>query len=142
MKVINLFFTIAIMFSFSSLALSQDVCGKWKTIDDKTGDEKSIVKIYEKDGKVYGRILELLNNDDPNPLCTECPGQLKDKPIIGMIIIIGFEKNKDKWEAKGSLLDPENGKLYDGKLWVEDGNLQVRGFLGPFYRTQTWYPVD
>jgi uncharacterized protein (DUF2147 family) len=142
MKAINLFLTIALMLSFSSLVFGQDVCGKWKTIDDKTGDEKSIVKIYEKDGKVYGRILELLNNDDPNPLCTECPGQLKDKPIVGMIIIIGFEKKKDKWEGDGSLLDPENGKLYDGKIWVEDGNLQVRGFLGPFYRTQTWYPVD
>jgi uncharacterized protein (DUF2147 family) len=142
MKTLRFILLSAFFLGVSTMLFAQDVCGKWKTIDDKTGEEKSIVKIYEKDGKVYGKIIELLHPDTPDPLCTACPGQLKDKPITGMIIIIGFEEHKGKWEGDKSLLDPEEGKLYDGKIWVEDGKLQVRGYIGMFYRTQTWFPVE
>lgn len=141
MKSIKILLLSVFLLSIAGIVSAQDVCGEWKTIDDKTGNEKSIVKIYEKNGKIYGKIIELLNPSEPNPMCTECPGQLKGKPITGMIILIGFEEKKGKWEGEKSLLDPENGKLYDGKIWVKDGELQVRGYIGMFYRTQTWFRV-
>ena len=42
-------------------AVAQDVTGKWKTIDDETGEAKSIVEIYKQNGKVYGKVVEILD---------------------------------------------------------------------------------
>lgn len=48
------------LFVFVSALKAQSVVGRWKTIDDETGKEKSIVEIYEKNGLVYGKLVELL----------------------------------------------------------------------------------
>jgi len=63
------------------------------------------------------------------------------KPIVGMVIINDMEKDEDEW-GNGTILDPENGKIYRCKLWVEDGKLMVRGYIAFLYRTQTWLPAD
>ncbi|MEL6556764.1 MAG: DUF2147 domain-containing protein [Bacteroidota bacterium] len=132
-----------IFFSLSFFASAQSIVGSWKTIDDNTGKPRSIVEIYEKDGDYYGKIVKLFRapDEDQNPMCEECKGKLKGKPIIGMEIITGMEKDGDVFND-GEILDPENGKTYDCKLWIEDGNLKVRGYLLFFYRTQTWLPAD
>ena len=44
------------IFFISQISFSQTIFGKWKTIDDETGKEKSIVEIFEKQGKIYGKI--------------------------------------------------------------------------------------
>ena len=117
--------------------------GKWKSIDDNSGETKSVVEIEERDGKLYGKILELFNPPKPNPVCEECDEDDKRymKPIMGMEIIRGMEKDDDKWE-NGNIMDPENGKVYRCKLWVEEGKLRVRGYIAFLYRTQTWLPAD
>ena len=121
----------------------QDIFGKWKTIDDETGKPKSIVEITEKDGKAYGQILKLFREpgEDPDPICDECTDHRKDKKVIGMTIVIDMVKDGNEWED-GEILDPKNGKVYDCKMWVEDGKLKVRGYIAFFYRTQTWLPVE
>lgn len=116
---------------------AQDIFGEWKSIDDETGKAKSIIKIFEKDGKAYGKVVELLNPSRENPTCYNCTDDRKDKPILGLEIIRALEQDDDEWED-GTILDPENGKVYDCKIWLEDGNLQVRGYVGFFFRTQTW----
>lgn len=136
-------FLILIILSFQSVFAQSDIFGKWKTIDDDTNEEKSIVEIYEEDGKAFGKILDLLNppEDDPDPVCDECTDHRKNKKIRGMQIITSLEQNGDNWSG-GEILDPENGKTYRCKIWVEDGVLKVRGYLAFFYRTQTWLPVN
>lgn len=121
----------------------QDIFGKWKTIDDETGKPKSIVEITEKDGKAYGKILKLFREpgEDPDPICDDCTDHRKDKKVIGMTIVTDMVKDGSEWED-GEILDPKNGKVYDCKMWVEDGNLKVRGYIAFFYRTQTWLPVE
>ena len=123
-------------------AQAQTIVGKWKTIDDETGKERSIVNIYQEGDKYYGKIEQIFRDagEDPNPMCTECTGDKKGKPIIGMQIIDGLRK-KGKEFKDGKILDPENGKTYDCKIWVQDGKLKVRGYLYFFYRTQTWLPA-
>ena len=119
------------------------VSGKWKTIDDKTGEEKSIVEIYEYEGKIYGIIIELLNLKNKNALCEKCEGAKKDKPILTMIIIDGLTKDNDTYGG-GTILDPENGKTYKCRLKLDDDDsdiLQVRGYLAFFYKTQYWKRV-
>jgi uncharacterized protein (DUF2147 family) len=134
------FFVIIASLLLTSNIFSQgNVTGKWKTIDDETGKMKSIVEIYKKsDGKLYGKILQLKPESDPNKLCTECTGSLKNKKIVGMEIIRGLEIDDDAWEGDDGILDPENGKFYDCKIWEENGKLQVRGYIGFFFRTQEW----
>jgi uncharacterized protein (DUF2147 family) len=120
---------------------AQSPVGKWKTIDDNSGEERSIVEIFERDGKIYGRVVKLFRKagEDPDPICDECD---KDdarykKKIIGMEIIRDMEGSGKDYQ-EGNILDPETGKVYRCKLWVEGDLLQVRGYWGPFFRTQTW----
>lgn len=125
---------------------ADDVIGKWNTIDDETGRKKSVVEIYKKGDKLYGKIIKLfrLPDEDPDPVCDECD---KDDPrynkkIVGMVILEGLEWDDDEWDD-GKILDPKNGKVYSCKLWIEDGNLQVRGYMGfsLIGRSQTWIRV-
>lgn len=124
-------------------AWSQSVLGKWKTIDDETGEPKSIVEIYEDGDKVYGKIVEILNKNKQDAKCTECDGEKKDKPILGMVIIEGLEKDEEVYEG-GTIFDPNKGKEYRCKIWVdeEDSNkLNVRGYVAFLFRTQEWFRV-
>ncbi|MCA6073311.1 DUF2147 domain-containing protein [Fulvivirga sedimenti] len=118
-----------------------EIFGRWKTIDDETNEPKSIVEIYKKGDQLHGKIVELINPpaDDPDPVCDECP---KDDPrynqkVIGMEIIRDMKRNGDEFEG-GTVLKPDEGKIYKCKIWLEDGDLKVRGYWGIFYRTQTW----
>jgi uncharacterized protein (DUF2147 family) len=124
---------------------SQSIVGKWTTIDDNTGKEKSIVEIVEKGGKMYGKVIKIFvePGEDPDPVCDECPEEDArfNKKIIGMEIIKDMKKSGSEY-TDGNILDPEVGKIYRCKLWVEGDNLQVRGYWGPFYRTQTWKRVQ
>jgi len=121
---------------------AQSIFGKWKTIDDNTGKVRSIVEIIRQDGKAYGRILKLYPEpgEDQDPICEECTDSRKNKKVIGMTIITDMVKDDNEWED-GQILDPENGKVYDCKLWVEKGQLKVRGYIAFFFRTQTWLPA-
>lgn len=125
------------------LGQAQDIFGKWKTIDDETNKPKSIVEIYEQDGKAYGKIIELFRgpDEDPDPLCDECTDHRKDQKVLGMIIINEMEKDDDEWDD-GEILDPKNGKVYDCKIWREGDQLKVRGYIAFFFRTQTWLKVE
>ena len=128
----------------SFFASAQGVFGHWKTIDDETGKAKSIVEIYKgEDGKLYGKILRLLDPTKKGMLCSKCEGEYKDNPVKGMVVVKGLEKSDDKWEG-GTILDPKKGKVYDCKLWIDEENpnrLNVRGYILFFYRTQHWERV-
>lgn len=146
MKTKFLSFLGILVFGIIMTASAQNtVVGKWKTIDDETGKAKSVVEIYEgKDGKIYGKINKLFiePGEDPNPICEECDGAKKNKPIKGMIIISGMEKTGDNMWKRGTILDPANGTVYGCKMWRDGKNLQVRGFVGVSLagRSQTWLP--
>jgi uncharacterized protein (DUF2147 family) len=120
--------------------------GRWKTIDDSTGKEKSVVQIYEENGKLYGKIEKLLNPkpEDPDPKCDKCEGDLKDQKVIGLRILWELKKDGDEWSG-GTILDPENGKTYKCYIAVYDGGqkLKVRGYVGfsLLGRTQNWVRV-
>jgi len=146
MKKTFLLFTFSLLLSVTTWA--QSPVGKWKTIDDETGKAKSIVEIYEKDGKIYGKITELLNREageDPDPKCDKCPSKddRYNKRVIGMEILRDMEKDGDEWED-GKILDPKKGKVYDCKIWIDENDkdvLNVRGYVAFFFRTQKWYRV-
>lgn len=117
------------------------VVGQWKTIDDDSGEPRSIVELYLEGDELKGRVVEIFDPPAPNPVCKACDGPRQGEPIEGMVILEGMTRDGDEWSG-GRILDPENGKTYRCKLWVEDGELKVRGYVAFFHRTQTWLPAD
>lgn len=125
-------------------AYSQDITGTWKTIDDESGEVKSHVEIYKRGDQFYGKVKKILDPAAPKEaLCVACKGNLKDAPILGLEIIKDLKKKGSSYKD-GTILDPENGKEYDCKIWLDPNNadkLNVRGYVLFFYRTQVWERV-
>lgn len=128
----------------TSAALAEgSPAGVWRTIDDRSGKEKSLVRIVEVNGEFRGTIEKLFREpgEEPNPVCEKCPGDRKNKPVIGMTILTGLKKDDGQWSG-GEILDPQNGKVYRCKMWLEQKGreLHVRGFIGVAVlgRTQVW----
>lgn len=132
---------VAMLFVLS--VQSQSVLGKWKTIDDATGDAKSIVEITEREGKIYGKVVEILNPAMKNLKCKDCEGADKDKPVLGIEVIRGLKKDGDKY-TDGKILDPSRGKIYKCTVALDGSDkLKVRGYIGisAFGRNQIWHRV-
>ncbi|MDF1696571.1 MAG: DUF2147 domain-containing protein [Saprospiraceae bacterium] len=123
--------------------IAQSAIGTWKTIDDEDGTVKSHVSIYEEGGKLFGKVVKLINPE--RTTCSKCKGDKKDKPIEGMVILWDLaEKGDGLWKG-GKIMDPKNGKEYKCKIELEDDKtLNVRGFIGfsLIGRTQTWYRLE
>ncbi|WP_163411297.1 DUF2147 domain-containing protein [Flavobacterium ajazii] len=139
----NWVLTIGIFFLTFSSIQAQGVVGKWKTIDDETGEAKSIVEVYEKSGKIYAKVVEILRADHKKDVCSKCEGAEKNKPILGMVIMNGLKKDGDEYNG-GTILDPTNGKKYKCYITLESADkLKLRGYVGISLvgRTQYWTRV-
>jgi uncharacterized protein (DUF2147 family) len=134
----------SILFLFFGLTLqAQTLTGKWKTIDDETGEAKSIVEIYEYQGLYYGKIINLLSKDDQGKRCEKCTGKDHNQPIEGLVILKGLKKNGDIFKG-GQILDPKSGKTYKCEISFSNSNeLKVRGYIGISLigRSQVWKRV-
>ena len=138
-------FFVCFTLLFFSLAFSQkpSILGKWKSINDETGKAMGIVELFERNGKVYGRVIDILNPQDRKKTCQNCCCEDKDKPILGLTIIKGLTWDGDEYNG-GKILDPKHGKLYRCYINLEDDDkLKVRGYIGIslFGRTQYWHRV-
>ena len=125
---------------------AQTPVGAWKTIDDATGKEKSIVRITETAGVLSGKVEKGLDPaQSPDSRCDECSDSRKGQPIVGMTIIRNVKKGDSAWDG-GDILDPNNGKIYRVRLTPSSDNkkLEVRGYFGTpmFGRSQTWIRIE
>jgi uncharacterized protein (DUF2147 family) len=128
-----------------AMAQSMSPAGLWKTIDDKTHKEKSLVRIVESNGIYTGTVDKLLDPDTKkDAVCKDCTDERKDKPILGMTILRGVKADPDDKAVfqGGDILDPDDGKVYKVRLKLIDNGatLDVRGYIGmPLLgRTQSW----
>jgi uncharacterized protein (DUF2147 family) len=147
---LNKILQILILLSFTSLSNSfaqMTPVGLWQSVDDNTNEAKSEIKIIEVAGVLSGKVIKTLN-DEPNDkkLCTDCKDDRKGQIIVGMEIIRGLKQEGSEfvWAGGGKILDPENGKEYTVRMTPIEGGkkLQVRGYIGPFYRTQVWNRIQ
>jgi uncharacterized protein (DUF2147 family) len=137
-------FTLLFFITMMTSMQSQSIIGKWKTIDDATGEAKSIVEVFSKSGKIYAKVVDILDPATKNNLCKQCSGEDKNKPILGLTIIKGLSKDGSEYNS-GEILDPKNGKLYKCALTLESKDkLKVRGYIGfsLLGRTQYWHRVN
>jgi uncharacterized protein (DUF2147 family) len=129
-------------YCLTAAATAASPVGMWKTIDDDTHEAQAIVEITDSGGILTGRIVKLFRKpgEDRNPHCKKCEGERHNAPVIGMTIITNMHRDGDVWDG-GEILDPDEGKTYRCKMRVaDDGNLEVRGFIGISLlgRTQIW----
>ncbi len=123
---------------------AQSIIGKWKTIDAQDGDKaKSIVEIYEEKGKIFGKIIEILNPEEKDALCEKCKGEEKNTPVLGLVIIKNMLSD-GPYFRKGTIFHPEQGKTFRCrlKLTKDPDVLQVRGYVGFLFATQYWERID
>ncbi len=142
---------LILSFIFVAMALHADELspvGRWKTIDDETGQAKSIVNIWIENGEMKGKVVELFRKPDEeqNPVCAKGSGDLTGKLIKGTTIMWGLTEDKNGWWDGGKILDPKKGKIYNCKIrTIEDGSkLQVRGYIKAIIRisrSQIWEHV-
>ncbi|MBQ8939293.1 MAG: DUF2147 domain-containing protein [Paludibacteraceae bacterium] len=132
---------MVLLLCISSSAQVSAILGDWKTVDDKTGERRSIVTIYKgSDGLYYGKISKMLMYQELELKCEACKDEDHNAPIEGLVIIRGM-KAEDGQLVGGKVLDPESGKFYYGKIYLKDGKLVLRGSLdkrGFLGRNQTW----
>ena len=135
---------------FAALAHAQATpAGLWKTIDDESKKEKSLIRVTEAGGVFTGKLEKLLDpSAKPDAVCDLCSDDRKDKPIVGMTLVKGVKQSdsdKGRWDG-GEILDPNNGKTYKVRLTPGEGGktLAVRGYIGApmLGRTQTWVRVE
>jgi uncharacterized protein (DUF2147 family) len=124
-------------FNLSAQPPNATILGRWTTVDDNTGKPRSVVEITITNGTLSGRIVDLYDKTKLDKRCDKCPDDRKNKRIVGLEIIRGMKADGTTWED-GTILDPETGKVYDCKIWVENGKLMVRGYVAFFFRTQVW----
>ncbi|WP_397446680.1 DUF2147 domain-containing protein [Polaribacter sp. R77954] len=125
----KLFLTFLIL-TISISVNAQTIFGKWNSTNDETGKIDSVIEMYKKDGKAYAKIIEIKNETRKNAVCDLCEGDNKGKPILGLEILTGLEKDDDEWSG-GEILDPRNGKIY--KCYIElvkPNKLKIRGYIG------------
>ena len=136
---------LALSFAAAAAFAQATPVGLWKTIDDETKQEKSYVRISEAGGVLNGKVEKLLDPNKQDTVCDKCSDARKDQKVLGMTLVEGVKKHADEpyWDG-GTILDPNNGKTYKVRMTPKDGgkSLEVRGFIGPFYRNQTWLRVE
>ena len=97
-------------------------------------------QITEAGGVLSGKVVKIADATKQDAKCDECADDRKGKPVLGMEILRGLKKGEgDTWEG-GTIIDPNNGKVYKATIKPIEGGakLQMRGYIGPFYRTQIW----
>jgi uncharacterized protein (DUF2147 family) len=119
--------------------------GLWRTIDDETKQEKSLVRIVDAGGVLTGKVEKVFDPAKQGSTCDKCTDSRKDQKVLGMTIVEGVKKHPDEpyWDG-GHILDPNNGKVYKVRMTPKEGGkqLEVRGFIGFLYRNQTWHRVE
>lgn len=136
----------ALTFAASAAMAQMNPVGLWQTIDDKDGTPKSEIRIVETAGVVSGKIeRDLSPKAKPEDICTECKDDRKDQPITGLELIRGLKKTEGKnvWEG-GTIVEPSSGKVYKMTMTPIEGGkkIEMRGYIGPFYRTQIWNRIQ
>jgi uncharacterized protein (DUF2147 family) len=124
-------------------AAEPSAVGLWEQVDEKSGKPESWFKITERNGAYEGNIVKIFfkPGEDENWVCDKCEGAERGKPVLGLALIKGMQRNGTSYE-NGTIMDPRDGAVYRAlmKLSPDGQKLEVRGYLGIslFGRSQVW----
>jgi uncharacterized protein (DUF2147 family) len=134
--------SVSLLLSFACAA-EEGFDGFWQSIDDDSGEVTAIWRIETKGQRLIGEIVDY-PDAKASDICKKCTGKLSDfldKPIKGTPWMQFNQLDDGRWED-GFIIDSEKGKKYTAKVWLEGQDLKLRGYVGLFYRTQTWLRTD
>jgi uncharacterized protein (DUF2147 family) len=139
------FFLTVLFLCVPAWAASESPVGVWKTVDDVTHKPRGLIRLYEENGEIFGRVEASLDPKEAGEICGKCDGERKNKPVVGMVVMRHMKKHGDEYSG-GDILDPDTGWVYRCRLWLQEGGkvLLVRGFLGfsLMGRSQIWYRAE
>ncbi|HET57927.1 MAG TPA: DUF2147 domain-containing protein [Deltaproteobacteria bacterium] len=135
-------FMFLVLCPVGNAGATEPVEGFWTSIDEETNESTAFWELTVRDGELTGTIVKLPEGKDPDAVCEDCSEEYKDKPVIGTTWLHLNKRNDDGVWEDGFIIDSGKGKQYKAKVWTEEGDLKVRGYIGFFYRTQTWKRVD
>ncbi len=110
--------------SIASVAFAADPLANtnWQTFDE--GKPKGVVKITESNGVLTGKLISTVSE--------------KGKKHVGMTIISDLKADGGGKYSGGTITDPEKNKTYRMTANLSGDTLNLKGYLGPFSRSQTW----
>ena len=134
---------ILISFTFLIITTSinaQNIFGKWHSTNENTGEVDSVIEVYKKDGKAFAKVVDIKDAARKDAVCEKCEDENKNRPILGLNILTGLEKDGEEWSG-GNILDPRNGKIYKCYIkLIKPKKLKMRGYIGLalFGKTAYW----
>ncbi|MBT3742659.1 hypothetical protein SAMN04487762_1736 [Polaribacter sp. Hel1_33_78] len=134
---------ILISFTFLIITASinaQNIFGKWHSTNENTGEVDSVIEVYKKDGKAFAKVVDIKDAARKDAVCEKCEDENKNRPILGLNILTGLEKDGEEWSG-GNILDPRNGKIYKCYIkLIKPNKLKLRGYIGLalFGKTAYW----
>jgi len=135
----TLFIVIIFSLCTSTSSLGQSLAGKWSTIDPFTNKPSSVVEVYFNGGKLYGKLVQIMDVDSPEKaICQDCPEPWKNKPLIGLVVLSGLERNGKKWEGEKAFFSRKTKRTYDGAVWLDKDKLKIQIQLGPIKVSRKW----
>lgn len=143
MKSFKQFIVLLALLTIGFPVFGQSVVGKWYSLDPNN-EKETIIELYQKEDKLYGKVVALLQEEDRKKTCKKCPNEFKDKPLLGLEILKDFTYENNLW-TNGTILVPKTGKEYSCHISLDkDGALVIRGFVGfsLLGRSTYWYRVD
>ncbi len=143
----KLLLTLCLSLGATLASAQNSPAGLWRTIDDETKTEKSLVRITDTGGMFNGKVEKITDPAKQDSTCDKCSDARKDQKVIGMTIVQGVKKaDGEAYFEGGEILDPNNGKVYKVRMTPKDGGkiLEVRGYIGApiLGRTQVWQRVE
>ena len=119
---------------------AQNIFGKWHSTNENTGEVDSVIEVYKKDGKAFAKVVDIKDAARKDAVCEKCEDENKNRPILGLNILTGLEKDGEEWSG-GNILDPRNGKIYKCYIkLIKPNKLKLRGYIGLalFGKTAYW----
>jgi len=126
-------FLLVLMFAFVSKTFAQTgesaILGKWES------DKKDVKLEFVKTGAEYqARLLwgnQIVETDGKtSKKDTKNPDEkLRARNIIGITNVTGLKWDGEEYTG-GKIYNPPSGDTYKCKVWVKDGKLYLRGYMG------------